>query len=502
MPAHHLKQAPISIFLLASVAIFAFTSRISPTFYSDDGIYASVGARLLRGDRLYVDVFDNKDPLFYYAWAALIGIGPGGHYLLNCSCFALLAWSGSLISKFGSPEGNFPRALSATLAALSLSGAWYSDSFLYGSVLLFLAVIFVVYKKFLPAGLALSAIFFTKITLFPAAAVIVFGYLLLELRSRRSGRSHLARVLLGLVVGALSILAVMAWRGEIMGYARVMSDNFLYAQGGINKSEGLAGSLMFHLLNTILFGWPVLLLICGCATAIYVLREDFFENTPQRSALVAAFVAVATSMAVASVTLMWASHVMVIAVPFVVVLPLTLPKLWRHRRIVGLSAWLACCLALISWTGSNRPVANPLHLAKRIEAQTQQSTEARDLIAVAGPGRHSYARIGTNDDTGHAVTLRDFSLHCAYFHQYPFTPPGRLYELLECAKQADYLIVHLRAGSYASPDLPWMPRGADFDRLDRTWFKYEHDVETLLSAHFECVRRSPEIRICKNRRGN
>ena len=40
---------------------------------SDAGIFPSVAARLLDGDGLYADVWDNKDPLFYTFAAALAG---------------------------------------------------------------------------------------------------------------------------------------------------------------------------------------------------------------------------------------------------------------------------------------------------------------------------------------------------------------------------------------------------------------------------------------------
>ena len=43
--------------------------RLVPSTFGDHGTYASVAERLIAGDRLYVDVWDNKDPLFYYALA-------------------------------------------------------------------------------------------------------------------------------------------------------------------------------------------------------------------------------------------------------------------------------------------------------------------------------------------------------------------------------------------------------------------------------------------------
>ena len=32
----------------------------------DRGIFVSIAERLLAGDKLYVDVWENKDPIFYY----------------------------------------------------------------------------------------------------------------------------------------------------------------------------------------------------------------------------------------------------------------------------------------------------------------------------------------------------------------------------------------------------------------------------------------------------
>src|SRR5690242_21618277 len=37
--------------------------RLVPSTFGDHGTYASVAERLIAGDRLYVDVWDNKDPL-------------------------------------------------------------------------------------------------------------------------------------------------------------------------------------------------------------------------------------------------------------------------------------------------------------------------------------------------------------------------------------------------------------------------------------------------------
>jgi hypothetical protein len=60
---------------LAYGALLVFL-RGSPQLERVDlGTFVTVAARLLKGDRLYADVFDNKDPFFYYADAVALRLG-------------------------------------------------------------------------------------------------------------------------------------------------------------------------------------------------------------------------------------------------------------------------------------------------------------------------------------------------------------------------------------------------------------------------------------------
>ena len=49
--------------------------RGEPSVASDQGVFLSVAARMLDGDHLYSEVVDNKDPLFFYTYAAALA-GP------------------------------------------------------------------------------------------------------------------------------------------------------------------------------------------------------------------------------------------------------------------------------------------------------------------------------------------------------------------------------------------------------------------------------------------
>ena len=56
------RIAPVVAVVLAWVVALP---RLVPSTFGDHGTFVSVAERLLAGDRLYVDVWDNKDPLFY-----------------------------------------------------------------------------------------------------------------------------------------------------------------------------------------------------------------------------------------------------------------------------------------------------------------------------------------------------------------------------------------------------------------------------------------------------
>ena len=94
-----LAKGPLPV-CLASVAVGAAAAltRGWPTTDSDSGIFLSVAGRLLAGDRLYREAFDNKDPLFYYADAAALWLlGWRGPFLLDIVWLAAAAFGAYIL---------------------------------------------------------------------------------------------------------------------------------------------------------------------------------------------------------------------------------------------------------------------------------------------------------------------------------------------------------------------------------------------------------------------
>ena len=99
--------------------------RGDPFVASDQGVFLSVAARLLDGDALYAEVFDNKDPLFFYGYAAALWAGGWrGPFLLDGVWLGVTTVSMALFIR----ELRAPRAVvlgSLVVYPLALTAGWY-----------------------------------------------------------------------------------------------------------------------------------------------------------------------------------------------------------------------------------------------------------------------------------------------------------------------------------------------------------------------------------------
>ena len=108
-----------------SVAVLLSALRVQPQVWGDPGVWLSVGARLLDGDRLYADVFDNKDPLFFYSYAAALWIGGvRGPFVLEVLWLAVAAL-GMALALRTLRAGTLAMVAGATVYPLALTASWY-----------------------------------------------------------------------------------------------------------------------------------------------------------------------------------------------------------------------------------------------------------------------------------------------------------------------------------------------------------------------------------------
>jgi hypothetical protein len=106
----------------------------------------------------------------------------------------------------------------------------------------------------------------------------------------------------------------------------------------------------------------------------------------------------------------------------------------------------------------------------------------QDALAILNSSQPAtYARLGKNDDYGHAIGLAKWKLGCARFHQYPFDIKETLKTTLDCVAGVDTILV---TPSFApEPDQP-------------DWNRFVDDGEKLLSSGFHCQYRGV-LRVCR-----
>jgi 4-amino-4-deoxy-L-arabinose transferase-like glycosyltransferase len=120
------------VLVVALVCLLRLPTLFEPPYFGDEGIFAAVASRLLEGEQLYTDAWDNKPPLIYLLYAAVmrvVGLSIAGLRLVGAVWAVGTALVVLALARRVAPPG--PAAVAAvTFALLS------STPFLQGTLLL------------------------------------------------------------------------------------------------------------------------------------------------------------------------------------------------------------------------------------------------------------------------------------------------------------------------------------------------------------------------------
>ena len=455
----------------------ALVPRLVPYRLSDRGIFISVGARLLAGDRLYSGVYDNKEPLFYYFVAGQLELGRWSEVAAEAALIAIVASAAFLmVAKLASRWTAV--ATSFIAVPIILTGEFYLPGYteLPGIALVLVAIAASAYERPALAGLCIGLLVFTKLIFVPIALLGVSCFY------RRF--SDLISLALGASISTALIVAVLFMRRELSPFVQAITLNIAYSQGDLIGSKNGLGSLATHLKLT--GGWSLLAEIVPMLLAIILgliaLAWKLGRNKTQLAIAAAGIQTFVGSIAVLSITGLWQQHRQILYIPAIIaVLGMTslldvsakIAKLRTLGLIFLIGFLMAGTLALKEY------IKSILRFRESYAALNELSPEARRLLAIASSG--TYARIGRNDDLGHAVGLGNWKLACPRFHQYPFEPTAVFNEVFECASMTPTLIIS--AGISPVPDRPsWNEYVAKVDQLAES---YSCDVSSGLRI---CMR--------------
>jgi len=240
------RAANVAALACVAIAWIITLPRLVPSTFGDHGTFISVAERLLAGDRLYVDVWDNKDPFFFVALALGRTVSPLGDIALEAFWVLVASWSTLLMARSAGADRRLALATGFGAIPLVLTGPAYEPGMTHlpGVALCLAVVMCAVRSRWVLAGVLVGLLLLTKLILAPIAAGAL---LVVALHRGRAGGTGL----LGAIAGCLGLLLVglgtMWLRGELPGWISNFALNRAYADGELGDSQ--YGSAVGHLLR-------------------------------------------------------------------------------------------------------------------------------------------------------------------------------------------------------------------------------------------------------------
>nr|NLI49996.1 hypothetical protein [Propionibacterium sp.] len=406
-----------------TLGVVASVNLAIPSVREDHGIFASVAERLVAGDLLYSGVWDNKEPIFYYALALGRLVDPAFDLMVELVWIALAGWAVHAIVRWRGATQRAALLVGAGLTPLLLTGgvtvAGYSH--LPGTAVTLAATACLLRGKPMAGGFLMASSLFVKILALPVAGLIGLTVLLV----RRDLRGFW-RWCLGALLAVVTFSAVLAARGELLPWFVALYWNVAHTGTG----GGVLSKLARTFMGPSTWSVPVVL------TLLVVWNTRFRREREGDRALGWGTLAGGIGgVVIVALTGLWTHHTQILLIGGALALALAAPLQPTARSVA------AMLVATILLGG--------VSLGKLQDAASSPWTRLNDLRTVqplsaelaTRDGVSSYARVGSNDDRGHALGLRNLSLACPAFQQYDFDPPEWLDGIAACLPTADAILV-------------------------------------------------------------
>jgi hypothetical protein len=451
--------------------------------YFDRGVFVSVAERLLAGDTLYAQVFDNKEAFFYYFVVLQRAISPLGDFIAELVLLTIC-----IVSSYSIALGITSRKVASITALVEvpiiLTGHFYLPGFTHlPGISLTLAACALCFRgRPALAGVCVGILVFVKIILLPVALPLSGCYLI--------ARRRFGEIIVFASASAFTIAAalfLLHLRSELWPFVETLKANLEYSHGGLVEAPTALSSLKLHLSRIYTESLFVFMLGITLAllAALLFLSAEQYRHPGMVNALCCCVLAVLSAFAVLAVTGMWPHHnqILYIAAVFAALCLTPLFELtFMRARLLTLCLMATAAILLSGSMHPNRYLRAFKSMPKSIVALRELSPETQRLLASGPPG--TYARVGMNDDQGHAFGLGEWQLACPKFHQYYFQPATVLNETFNCISTVPTLIV---AESIRPVDIggPWPD-----------WDEFVARLQRLLAADYTCDA-DEGLRICQ-----
>ncbi len=431
-------------FFYSLITLLLFIPRLNLSLNEDWGGWISIFS-LMGQNRIYLDIYDNKDPLFLFSgFTFFYFFGIKGPFISDLVYFfgiSIALHKFCQILKF-----NLNLSLIFTSLSLAILSSCFYDGFrsqLLAIFFIFISIYFAKNKQPLFSGFFTSCIFFSKLPLF------IFGLpVFLFLIDDNLKFSKIKLYFISLCLGFLFNLFLIFTFSDLSGYFQMIFENFIYASEylkTVGRPAGLSGHisviddviglklLTLTYVISILFFWFI------CEKRFLVLRQLLpFGLIPLLVIIYLVY------------TAMWAHHFFILSLfTIFIFFPIFLlrDRISIKKSFFYLKVFIALLISIhllyISKFKIIKPVLNLSKITKVKYTAPPILEPLNKLIKNESPKRLTYSRLGLNDDYGLAAFMDNrWEFRCGRYLQFGNESKMVKRKFLAClASEPNFLII-------------------------------------------------------------
>ena len=437
--------------LVAWIVVIAITvpqaQSVGPQPNGDYGFFTAVAERLVAGDRLYVDIWDNKDPFVFYSIAIARSLGIWGAWALEVLWMiaaAVAVWS--LARWSHTPRGLALFAAWAATPLLIVGLPYFMGSTHVPAIALTLvAVAGTVRNRPVLTGLVLAALLFLKLIVLPVAvvAVGVGTFVMRRGTSPMSLRPFLGRVAIAFGAGVVAVIALLALRGELSPYVNAQIANVLYSQTPIVPVEdpSLFRWVLQHIVTLVNPHVFAVLLTTGGLLLWFAVALRSKANSSERTLWWIAAATFVTEVLIVGAVSKWLHHALVFAISSALVVLIVsrgLVRTTRGQGVLGIVALAALTYTLMGLPSPSVYVNAVKSIGSNVAA-AKQLDRASSALADVQPAPVAF--IGAGNVVPRSFELTDWPLACRHIAQRHFDSPRNFTETLNCLTDAEVIVI-------------------------------------------------------------
>lgn len=465
--ASRARRSPVAwlvAVLVIGVSWLLVVARSVPGRNGDRGVFASMAERLAAGDVLYVDSWDNKEPLFYLTLALGRLVAPQMDVVIEALWLVLAALAAWAILRANAVRGPMAALVGLGLTPLIITGSIYLAGFshLPGIVLVLAGYALLANGRPLLAGILLPVLVAFKVVMVPLALAALLVWLIQHRRWLA-----LRAYVIGVAISSVVLVLLLALRGEFTGFIELLISNVGYSQSPISDAYQIP--LWVH-IEPVMQG-PAVAVFAATVLVLTVTRMVGLRNASELwwatvATLIASFLVIAVSG-------LWPHHGQALYVPAVLAFLLLVVVIPRGTDFTLVSIVLAISATVVlSGAPSLRSTIDSVLSARGLWQDLSRTADSTAALLSAAPSGGSYARLGKNTDDSHAQGLREFTHPCRQWVQYTYDIPSTLEGIPDCLPTVDYVIVD--KGLVPEPDQP-------------LWNTFVTRSEAVLATDFTCT---------------